>query len=179
MPPRKGSNHPWRHRLRSSSCVTDLRRSISGFAVTHRLLDTSTRSMLSRLASITADPNDVPDCSQLSQSVGDRQPKRFPRLTGITWSRSPPLIFEQRRRIARRTSTSRITASSGSVFDRGHFAFTQHQSPACTWGYGTFTCDRRQASNVLHRWRREMRPTMGPTSPVRSSTTRGVPTKAR
>ena len=36
---------------KSSSLVTDLRRSISGFAVTHRLLGTSTRSTLSRLGS--------------------------------------------------------------------------------------------------------------------------------
>jgi TRAP-type C4-dicarboxylate transport system substrate-binding protein len=27
------------------------------------------------------------------------------------------------------------------VFDRGHFAITQENRPACTWGYGTYTVD--------------------------------------
>ena len=37
----------------------------------------------------------------------------------------------------------------GSFFDRGHFAFTQHQSPACTWGYGTFTVTGDKLEIVL------------------------------
>lgn len=36
------------------------------------------------------------------------------------------------------------------VFDRGRFAFTQRQSPACTWAYGTFkvTGDKLQMSFI-------------------------------
>ena len=36
------------------------------------------------------------------------------------------------------------------VFDRGRFAYTQQQAPACTWGFGTFTvtADKLQMSFI-------------------------------
>jgi hypothetical protein len=32
------------------------------------------------------------------------------------------------------------------VFDRGHFAITQQNAQACTWGYGTYTVSKRQTT---------------------------------
>jgi TRAP-type transport system periplasmic protein len=133
----------------SSAQIGQLR---DGFAPVYRWLrgDASTARFLDQIdslkAGVTADPNDVPDCSRLSHaSVPDAvSPIDGNYLAKITKS---DLIS------AGIPHGDVVVENYGEfwiVFDRGRFAFTQHESPACTWGYGTFsvTGDKLQMSFV-------------------------------
>ncbi len=141
----------------SSAQIKQLR---DGFAPVYQWLrgDGSTARYLDQIdalkaGGVTADPNDVPDCSQLSQSSAG------------TPSASPPEAVSpiDGNYLAKITKSDLINAGVPHgdvevenygefriVFDRGRFAFTQHESPACTWGYGTFsvTGDKLQLSFV-------------------------------
>jgi TRAP-type C4-dicarboxylate transport system substrate-binding protein len=130
----------------SSAQIKQLR---DGFAPVYQWLrgDASTARYLDQIdalkaGGVTADPNDVPDCSQLSQSSAG------------TPSASPPEAVSpiDGNYLAKITKSDLINAGVPHgdivvenygehrlVFDRGRFAFTQHESPACIWGYGTFS----------------------------------------
>jgi TRAP-type C4-dicarboxylate transport system substrate-binding protein len=132
----------------SSAHLKQLR---NGFAPVYQWLrgDASTARYLDQIdalkVGVTADPNDVPDCSRLTQpSAG-------------TPSAPPPASASEAvsaidgNYLARITKSDLLKAGEQPgdlyvenygefriVFDRGRFAFTQQQSPSCTWGYGTF-----------------------------------------
>ena len=141
----------------SSAQIKQLR---DGFAPVYQWLrgDGSTARYLDQIdalkaGGVTADPNDVPDCSQLSQSSAGTPSASAPEAVS-------PIDGNY---LAKITKSDLINAGVPHgdvevenygefriVFDRGRFAFTQHESPACTWGYGTFsvTGDKLQLSFV-------------------------------
>ena len=133
----------------SSAQVKQLR---DGFAPVYQWLrgDASTARYLDQIdalkAGVIADPNEVPDCSRLSQSSAGT-PSAAP--SSDTAGPVSPIDGNYLAKITR-SDLENVGVPSGGVpvenygefrfvFDRGRFAFTQHQSPACTWGYGTFT----------------------------------------
>ena len=123
--------------------------------------DASTARYLDQIdalkAGVTADPDDVPDCSRLSQSSAGR-PSASP-------SAPPPESVSpiDGSYLAKVTKSDLLNAGVPPrhydvenygefriVFDRGRFAYTQQESPACTWAYGTFsvTDDKLQMSFI-------------------------------
>jgi TRAP-type transport system periplasmic protein len=133
----------------SSAQIKQLR---DGFAPVYQWLrgDASTARYLDQIdalkANATADPNDVPDCSRLTRSSAG-VPSALPSasaaeaispidgnyLTKITESDLLNAGVPHADVVVENYGEFRI------VFDRGRFAFTQQQSSACTWAYGTFT----------------------------------------
>ena len=133
----------------SSAQITELR---DGFAPVYQWLrgDASTARYLDQIdalkASVTADPNDVPDCFRMGQASapGAVSPIDGNYLAKITKSDLQNAGLSPGDIVAENYGEFRI------VFDRGRFAFTQHETPACTWAYGTFSVngDRLQMSFV-------------------------------
>jgi Bacterial extracellular solute-binding protein, family 7 len=132
-----------------------------GFAPVYQWLrgEASTARYLDQIdalkAGLTADPNDVPDCSRLSQS-SDETPSASP-------STASPVSPIDGNYLAKLTKSDLQNAGVPSgdvvvenygefrfVFDHGRFAYTQQQAPACTWGFGTFTVtdDKLQMSFI-------------------------------
>ena len=129
----------------SSAQVKQLR---DGFAPVYQWLrgDASTARYLDQIdalkAGVIADPNDVPDCSRLSQSSGGTPSASPPEAVSSIDGNYLVEISPSDLRAAGDSPELAGAENYGEfrfVFDRGHFAFTQHQSPACTWGYGTFS----------------------------------------
>jgi TRAP-type transport system periplasmic protein len=132
----------------SSTQIKQLR---DGFAPVYQWLrgDASTARYLDQIdalkAGLTPDPNDVPDCSGLTQASATEavSPMDGSYLAKVTKSdllgagEPPPYDVEN-------------YGEFRFVFDRGRFAYTQQQAPACTWAYGTFsvTDDRLQMSFI-------------------------------
>ena len=140
----------------SSAQIKQLR---DGFAPVYQWLrgDASTARYLDQIdalkAGVTADPNDVPDCSGLSQVFGAPttvSPIDGNYLAKVTKSDLLNAGVPHGDVVVENYGEFRI------VFDRGRFAFTQHESAGVHLGLWHIQCDRRQASNVLHRWRREI-----------------------
>jgi TRAP-type C4-dicarboxylate transport system substrate-binding protein len=112
-----------------------------GFAPVYQWLrgDASTARYLDQIdalkASATADPNDIPDCSRQGQASapGAVSPIDGNYLAEITKSDLLNAGEPAGDVVVENYGEFRI------VFDRGRFAFTQQASPACTWGYGTFS----------------------------------------
>lgn len=144
----------------SSAQLKELR---DGLAPVYQWLrgDASTARYLDQIdalkAGITADPNDNPDCSRLSRSSDGTPSARASASAPETVS---PIDGNY---LAKITKSDLINAGVPHgdvvvenygehriVFDRGRFAFTQHESPACIWGYGTFTVtgDKLQMSFI-------------------------------
>jgi TRAP-type C4-dicarboxylate transport system substrate-binding protein len=128
------------HMIMASSA--ELQQLRDSFAPVYRWLrtDPSTARQLEQIdalrASMTADPNDVPACAQPNQSATKAEavsPIDGNYLVNITASDLRAAGDSPEEAGAENYGEFRF------FFDRGHFAFTQHQSPACTWGYGTFT----------------------------------------
>jgi TRAP-type C4-dicarboxylate transport system substrate-binding protein len=133
----------------SSAQLKQLR---DGLAPVYRWLrdDASTARYLYQIdalkAGVTADPNDVPDCSRLDQTSAAEavSPIDGNYLAKITKSDLINAGVPHGDVVVENYGEFRI------VFDRGRFAFTQHESPACTWGYGTFAVsgDKLQMSFI-------------------------------
>jgi TRAP-type C4-dicarboxylate transport system substrate-binding protein len=129
-----------------------LKQLTDGFAPVYEWLrgDASTARYLDQIdalkAGVTADPNDVPDCSRLTRaSAPDAvSPIDGNYLAKITKSDLINTGVSHGDVVVENYGEFRI------VFDRGRFAFSQHESPACTWGYGTFsvTGDKLQLSFI-------------------------------
>jgi TRAP-type C4-dicarboxylate transport system substrate-binding protein len=136
--------------IQASSTQTEQLR--DGFAPVYRWLrgNASTARYLDQIdalkAGVTADPNDVPDCSQLSQASA---PDTVSPIDGNYLAK----ITESDLINAGVPHGDVVVENYGEfrfVFDRGRFAYTQQQAPACTWGFGTFTVtdDKLQMSFV-------------------------------
>lgn len=119
-----------------------------GFAPVYQWLrqDASTAQYLDQIdalkAGVAADPSDVLDCPRSDQSASQAPPDAAHAaglaidgnyLVKLTASDLRASGMEEGDVVVENYGEFRF------VFDHGHFAFTQHQSPACTWGYGTFT----------------------------------------
>ena len=133
----------------SSAQLKELR---DGFAPVYQWLrgDASTARYLDQIdtlkAGVTADPSDVPDCSRLSQSSAGT-PSASPSASAP--EAVSPIDGNYLAKITKSDLQNAgvphgdvIVENYGEfrfVFDRGRFAYTQHESAACTWAYGTFT----------------------------------------
>ena len=142
MPPRKAQTIQ-----ASSAQIKQLR---DGFAPVYQWLrgDASTVRYLHQIdalkAGVTADPNDVPDCSGLSRASA-------PEVVSPVDGNYLAKVTKSDLRNAGVPHGDVVVENYGEfrfVFDRGRFAFTQHEAAACTWGYGTFsvTGDKLQMS---------------------------------
>jgi TRAP-type C4-dicarboxylate transport system substrate-binding protein len=138
----------------SSAQIKQLR---DGFAPVYQWLrgDASTARYLNQIDTlrpgVTEDSNDLPDCSRLSRSSAATPSAAAPEAVSTMDGNY----------LAKITKSDLLKSEHGDVlvenygefrfvFDRGRFAFTQHQSSACTWAYGTFTVtgDKLQMSFI-------------------------------
>jgi TRAP-type C4-dicarboxylate transport system substrate-binding protein len=134
-----------------------------GFAPVYEWLrgDPSTARYLDQIDAlkpqVTADPDEVVDCSRLSQSpAGTPSASPSAAAPGAVSPIDGNYLAKITKSDLQKANTPPgdiVIENYGEfrfVFERGRFAYTQHESPACTWGFGTFTVtdDKLQMSFI-------------------------------